>query len=556
MKQHHIAALALVTLLAAAPIALAQQTDSRRQRWQQRLAAQQQIIEAIQAGAAKLHDAIAASLEAMQNRPSWQDLSDEQRTKLRAEFGRRREEWRKTLADLELQVAKLKGVQELRGEHEQALTELEAVYALATREGATDTAARLGALLDKRQRELSRTLAELGVDASSVDGVRKLRSADRQVIAESAAWPTVMTLADGSVAMMYQLARRQQDFDATNVCMLYTRSTDSGETWSKPVLVGERRGAGGKLFERKPNGGYISFQERNQALGQLPSGRIVAAWCRLNYHYKADGSDDKAPDVDRLHTNLGVVHTWSDDLGETWVEPRYMDLGPFLGPHREISPHWRIITLGDGTALMSLYGDPNPEYDGPVDVPEGTRVMAGVMRSTDGQTWSDPSLIMHKQDGLCWEESALCLLDSGRLLSHTRTGRHNIVQYTSDDKGRTWQGPVDVTQNGQQPGGAFQLRSGKVLCTWGNRRAPFGAAAMLSHDGAKSWDFAHRVSLAWDATNANCGYANGTQTPDGTIIVAYYIMHYAGGGDYRRLWGDSKVYIVRFTEEQFRAAAQ
>ena len=57
------------------------------------------------------------------------------------------------------------------------------------------------------------------------------------------------------------------------------------------------------------------------------------------------------------------------------------------------------------------------------------------------------------------------------------------------------------------------------------------------------------------APNGNCGYANGTQTQDGTIIVAYYIMHYAGD-NYRRLWGDSKVYIARFTEEQFLAAAE
>ena len=394
------------------------------------------------------------------------------------------------------------------------------------------------------------------VQATFADGERKLTTSERQVIANGAAWPTVMTLADGSVAMMYQLARPQEDFDATNVCMMYIRSTDDGKTWSQPVLVGERRALNGKLFERKPDGGYISFQERNQALGQLPSGRIVAAWCRLNYHYNADGSKGTAPDVDRIHTNMGVVHTWSDDLGMTWVEPRHMDLGPFLGPKRWISPHWRIVALDDGTALMSLYGDPNPEYDGPVEIPTGTAVIAGVMRSTDnGRTWADPSLIMHKQNGLCWEESALCLLDGGRLLSHTRTGRHNIVQYTSDDAGRTWRGPVDVTQGGQQPGGAFQLQSGKVMCTWGNRRPPFGAAAMLSNDGAKSWDYEHRVSLAWDAPNGNCGYANGTQTPDGTIIVAYYIMHYAGP-NYRRLWGDSKVYIVRFTEEQFLAAAQ
>jgi hypothetical protein len=140
-----------------------------------------------------------------------------------------------------------------------------------------------------------------------------------------------------------------------------------------------------------------------------------------------------------------------------------------------------------------------------------------------------------------WEETALCLLPGDRLLAHMRTGEHSVVQYASADKGRTWEGPTPLTEPGQQPGGAFQLASGRLLATWGNRRPPFGAAAMLSHDGGKTWDYRHRVSLVWDMPNGDCGYANGAQAGDGTIVVVYY--------------GKGAVSTVRFTEKQFLEAA-
>ncbi len=81
---------------------------------------------------------------------------------------------------------------------------------------------------------------------------------------------------------------------------------------------------------------------------------------------------------------------------------------------------------------------------------------------------------------------------------------------------------------------------------------------MISQDEGRTWDYDHRVSLAWDAPNGNCGYANGAQAKDGTIVVTYYIMHHPGGQDaegYHNLWLQSKVYIVRFTEKQFLEVA-
>ena len=390
--------------------------------------------------------------------------------------------------------------------------------------------------------------------AAGDDGARKLTDGQRIVIAEGAAWGVVNTLSDGSLGLIIQRSRSLEEIDATNVAMEWLRSTDGGKTWSDPVMIHERRSPDGKLYEPRPDGGYVVFQERNEAFGQLPSGRIVCAFCELNYHYDADGEQINAPGVNWSHVNQGIVYMWSDDLGISWSPPRQMTISPFGGAPPLVSPHWRIVSLSDGTALVTIYGSNDPSYAGDLDIPDDTRAICGVLRSTDnGETWGDASVILAKPEKLMWEETALCLLDDDKLIAHVRTGRHNIIQYVSSDKGRTWQGPTEGNEPGQQPGGAFRLQSGRLLCTWGNRRAPFGAVAMISDDEGATWDYDHRVSIAWDAHNGDCGYANGAQAGDGTIVVTYYDM--GEKTSYRNLWEKSRVFVVRFTEEQFLAAA-
>ena len=396
--------------------------------------------------------------------------------------------------------------------------------------------------------------------ANEADGKRKLTAGTRTVLAESAAWGAIARLADGSLGITYQVATPIEGTDTVHVAMVWVRSTDGGRIWSKPVKVVDRRGPEGRRFSRRDDGGMIVYSQRNQAVGQLPSGRIVCAMAELDYFCDKDGKDEKKNFLGSTFEFKRIVYTWSDDLGATWAPTKVLPTGPFGGkhvfkPYRGASPHWNIVTLSDGTAVMSLYGSLNPDYTGPVEIPEGTTYLAGVIRSTDnGETWGDISTIFTKSEGLPYEETALCLLPGDRLLAHMRTQDHSIVQFVSEDKGRTWTGPRAVTEPGQQPGGPFRLASGHVMATWGNRRGPyFGVGAMLSDDGGKTWDYDHRVALAWDHQNANCGYANGAQAGDGSIVVVYYAMD-PDANDHVGRWSGSRVYTIRFTEDAFLEA--
>ena len=200
-----------------------------------------------------------------------------------------------------------------------------------------------------------------GTARADGDGQRKLTTAKRTVLAASAAWGAITTLADGSLGLTYQVATPIKGTNTVHVAMVWVRSPDGGRTWSKPVTVVDRRGPDGKRFVRRDDGGMIVYEQRNQALGQLPSGRIICAMAELDYYCDKNGKGEEKNFLGSTFKFKRNVYTWSDDLGATWAPARVLPTGPFGGEHKfkpyyGVSPHWRIVTLEDGTAVMSLYG--------------------------------------------------------------------------------------------------------------------------------------------------------------------------------------------------------
>ena len=80
----------------------------------------------------------------------------------------------------------------------------------------------------------------LAFSAFAADGERKLESVERQTVTVGAAWSAVNSLSDGSLGLVIQRARPLEAIGAVNVSMEWMRSTDSGKTWSEPVLIAER----------------------------------------------------------------------------------------------------------------------------------------------------------------------------------------------------------------------------------------------------------------------------------------------------------------------------
>jgi len=296
----------------------------------------------------------------------------------------------------------------------------------------------------------------------------------------------------------------------------WIHSEDDGKSWSKPEVIVDSE-----------------FDDRNPALGQMADGTIVMAYAEAST-YNDEG---------RFDTRVGayiMYYVISTDGGRSWSAKQRLPHGPIENG----SPYGRITLLPDETALMSVYGGFAQNYDGPVEIPANTQHIAGLFRSTDnGKTWGDFSIISVTQHN----ETSLLYLPDGRLLAFSRTYDGAAVELlTSTDLGRNWSAPHRITRDRQHPADIARLQSGNLHLVYGNRIEPYGVGGLLSTDNGETWDYEHRVMIAWTSLHTDCGYPSVVQLDDGTIVTMYYSV---GTQD---MPSDELALVARYTESDIR----
>jgi hypothetical protein len=129
----------------------------RRGTWRQR---QQKAISAIEEELTKIKSGLGSLPESRRN---WQDLSEDERNKLREKLGKVRQDQQKSFVIIEEQIARLKGRRRLQQEHENAISELSAIGELATKEKATQTAAAIEKLIADKNKAFEERIKKLGM---------------------------------------------------------------------------------------------------------------------------------------------------------------------------------------------------------------------------------------------------------------------------------------------------------------------------------------------------------------------------------------------------------
>jgi hypothetical protein len=160
MKKNAVVAIVAVVLVLAVAWAAFGQAGGGGQRGAAQREAQMKAIAALQEQVAKLKT-LMEQAPGMQGR-SFQDMSEEERTKMREESTKRRDEQQKVMAAVQQQVDTLKGGRQLMTEHQQAMTPLKDLLASAQKENAKETAGKIEKLVAERQKQFDEKMAAMG----------------------------------------------------------------------------------------------------------------------------------------------------------------------------------------------------------------------------------------------------------------------------------------------------------------------------------------------------------------------------------------------------------
>lgn len=300
------------------------------------------------------------------------------------------------------------------------------------------------------------------------------------------------------------LRRGKYDHVDKGARIALSRSTDGGATWQQAEVFAP--------FDRECGEQDPSIQELEDSTLVINffRWRVVPADQKHRLFYPArqqyDGtwSDVEGPWIIR---SFDGGRTWEDD-------PVGVDSAPL--PRAGTSD--AVLELADGTLLMGIYGaDP------------GTAVCRSyLVRSTDrGDSWGEAVLIAEDEAGrLSFEEPAVAYTADGHLLAMLRCGEPGDYQYlyqaTSHDGGYTWQ-DLHQTEMWGHPAHLATLVDGRLVCTYGYRREPYGVRACLSEDGGRTWEVDREIVLRDDAASRDVGYPSTVELSDRSLVTVYYI---------------------------------
>lgn len=317
-----------------------------------------------------------------------------------------------------------------------------------------------------------------------------------------AGWPTLLRRASGELWVVWSGGREAHVCPFGQVrCMT---SRDDGQTWSWPRVLLDG-----------------AIDDRDAGLCETPAGTLlVTSFSSLAYEpilAKAEAAGDWDPvrlarwqaardrlTADERKQELGTWMLRSTDGGLTWSR-RYDCLVD--------SPHGPTA-LADGTLL----------YAGKQLWRENPRNGVAVSRD-DGVTWEWLAEIPTRagDDPAQYHELHAVQSPGGRIVvqirNHNKASQYETLQTESDDGGRTWSEPHSIGVWGY-PSHLLRLRDGRLLMTYGHRRAPIGNQARLSSDEGRTWS--EPLLISSDATSTDLGYPSTVELADGSFLTVWY----------------------------------
>ena len=315
------------------------------------------------------------------------------------------------------------------------------------------------------------------------------------------------------------------------------------------------------VFERRQHAIRVRVGTRGNykaGIAQLPGGKLVLATCRNN--------NDSDPTKKRF-----LIHVFeSADLGLSWTEINTTPLfgkepsltampggmlvlsaqRGYFGPGSKRGESINMARSSDGGRTWESYALVGNDYPrNMISRQDGSLLFIRAAKSDwPGRGDGCPHLqLCHSSDGRTWqfsegivdwdytafgEVSAIQLKD-GRLLAALRRqipntkgeGFEDTVLTESSDGGKHWSRPRVMVNTAEVHVQLLELADGRILATYSNYHLPYGAYAIISQDGGKTWDHDRPIRLAASA-DLYVGWPFTLQLRDQSLLTVYALTAY------------------------------
>ncbi len=339
------------------------------------------------------------------------------------------------------------------------------------------------------------------------EGAPKFRVLDTRVISRQpefyCGWSTVTRRANGELWVTWSGGREAHVCPFGQVQAMTSR--DNGETWTWPRVLHDS-----------------AIDDRDSGCVETAKGSLlVTTFSSLAYEdILAKAEKDGNWDAEKLAR-------WKGARDRLNAGERKAELGEWLLRSTDGGLSW-------STRIKTIVNNPH----GPIQLRDGRLLYAGkrlwdeskrigVCESKDdGQTWQWLAEIPTRSGDAVprsYHELHAVEAQDGTLIAqirnHNTANAGETLQSESHDGGKTWSEPHSIGVWGM-PSHLLRLRDGRLLMTYGHRRAPFGNQARISADNGKSWGEA--MIISGDGAGGDLGYPSTVELADGTLLSVWY----------------------------------
>ena len=310
------------------------------------------------------------------------------------------------------------------------------------------------------------------------------------------AWPTVSLLKNNKIMV------GASGFRIEHICpfgkAVVSVSTDNGETYTLPKPIIDT-----PLDDR--DAGICTFGDNGVIVTSFNNSINMQREHNKENEYAQSYIDTITKEDEEKY--LGSLFRVSTDGGITFGEIFH---SPVTSPHGPTE-------LKDNTILWA--GNNFNDYNSGIEV-YSINAKNGKCDFVGKITLNNKNIVLCEPHLIELENSDLLCLIRGEDLGETDS-IFTIFQSISSDKGKTWSTPqMLLDETGGAPPHILKLKSGKLLCTYGRRKLPFGIMAMISSDNGKTWET--DIRLYENFVSDDIGYPSTIELENGTLLTVFY----------------------------------